>query len=69
MPLAGLTLQAQATSPVVGEFWTFVQGQLFGGSPTGLQVLAAATGAVALLAWGFKAVSRQARRMKKRIQE
>lgn len=63
VPLGVLTL------PAVGEFWTLVQGQLLGGSPTGFQVLLAATGAVALLAWGFKAVSRQARRMKKQIQE
>ena len=63
VPLAGLTL------PPVGDFWTLVQGQVLGGSPTGFQVLLAATGAVALLAWGFKAVSRQARRMKKRIEE
>ena len=61
--LGGLTL------PAVGDFWTLVQGQLLGGSPTGFQVLLAATGVVALVTWGFKAVSRQARRMKKRIEE
>jgi len=63
VPLAGLTL------PAVGDFWTLVQGQVLGGSPTGFQVLLAATGVVALVSWGFKAVSRQARRMEKRIEE
>ena len=63
VPLGALTL------PAVGEFWTLVQGQLLGGSPTGFQVLLAATGVVAIATWGFKAVSRQARRMKKQIEQ
>ena len=67
--VGGLTLQAQPTTPAVGDFWAFVQEQVFGGAPTGFQLLAAVTGVAALAVWGYKALSRQARRIRKQIEQ
>jgi len=67
--LGSFGVQTQATSPAAGDFWGLVQEQVFGGSPTGFQILLAATGVAALATWSFKAVSRQARRISKRIEK